>query len=71
MIIRDLEHYEIGSQVNQIEQVEGGFASTALSIDAVALGLNVASVGVIDVITTSGPVSVSGFSFDYAAVAEG
>lgn len=72
MIIRDLEHYEIGSQINQIEQLEGGFAFTLFSAAGIAVGPNVVSLTDINIITQDGAGqgnSVSGFSIVHQSVA--
>ena len=39
MIIRDLEHYEVGSQVNQFEEIEGAsWGFLELSVDNLTVG---------------------------------
>ena len=61
MIIRDLEHYVIGSQANYIEQIRGGLATAVATLDTVASGPQGAS--------TQGYVSIFAFSVPGTSIA--
>lgn len=69
MIIRDLEHYEIGSQVNQFEEIEGGaFGFLFVTFDTITTGSFTAVQGSADTINEEGNLAtgtptVTGFSF--------
>lgn len=77
MIIRDIEHYEIGSKVNQFEKIEGAWGFLELSIDNLTVGPFTGVESFIESINQTVPTSpksgafmtTTGFSFRLSSVA--